>query len=112
MADYGTWTAQLRKGVIELLVLALLKRKGHLHGYGIVQQLDSLGDLIAGVSTVYPVLKRLEADGLVLAAWGEGGDAGRRKYYSITGQGEEFLTEGTRQFDALHEAFMGIGGAR
>jgi len=110
MDAYGPWLAQLRKGVVELLVLALLRSRGPLHGYGIVQELEELGDLIAGVSTVYPVLKRLEADALVAASWGEGGDAGRRKYYEITPAGEQFLLEGSRQFDSLHASLGRIGG--
>jgi len=107
---YGPWLAQLRKGVIELLVLALLRSRGPLHGYGIVQDLEALGDLVAGVSTVYPVLKRLEADALVAASWGAGDEAGRRKYYTITPEGLVFLDEGTCQFDALHAALGTIGG--
>lgn len=112
MPDFTTWLTQLRKGVVELLVLALLKRSDPLHGYAIVQELEGQGDLVAGLSTIYPVLKRLEADGLVSAAWGEAGDAGRRKDYSITAEGERFLAEGTAQFDALHSALKEMGGAR
>jgi PadR family transcriptional regulator PadR len=107
---YGPWLAQLRKGVVELLVLALLRARGPLHGYGIVQELEELGDLIAGVSTVYPVLKRLEADALVAASWGAGDEAGRRKNYAITPAGQQFLDEGARQFDELHSALGRIGG--
>ena len=110
MDAYGPWLAQLRKGVVELLILALLRSRGPLHGYGIVQELEELGDLIAGVSTVYPVLKRLEADALVAASWGAGDEAGRRKNYAITPAGESFLDEGTRQFDELHSALGRIGG--
>jgi PadR family transcriptional regulator, regulatory protein PadR len=106
------WLAQLRKGVVELLVLALLRARGPLHGYGIVQALEESGDLIAGVSTVYPVLKRLEADGLLDAAWGAGDEAGRRRNYAITDAGERFLEDGSRQFDELHAALGRIGGAR
>jgi len=109
---YASWLAQLRKGVVELLVLALLRSEGPLHGYAIVQELESRGDLVAGVSTVYPVLKRLEADALVTASWGSGDEAGRRKYYSITDAGGRFLDEGSRQFDDLHAALGKIGGTR
>lgn len=112
MDAYGPWLAQLRKGVVELLVLALLRARGPLHGYGIVQELEALGDLVAGVSTVYPVLKRLESDELVAASWGAGDEAGRRKNYEITAAGERFLEEGTRQFDELHAALGTIGGNR
>lgn len=112
MDAFGPWLAQLRKGVVELLVLSLLRARGPLHGYGIVQELEELGDLVAGVSTVYPVLKRLEADALVSSSWGEGTEAGRRKYYAITPAGASFLDEGARQFDDLHAALGRIGGDR
>lgn len=108
---YASWLAQLRKGVVELLVLALLRAEGPLHGYAIVQELEERGDLVAGVSTVYPVLKRLESDHLVTSSWGVGEEAGRRKYYALTSGGRAFLEEGTRQFDDLHTALARIGGS-
>jgi PadR family transcriptional regulator PadR len=108
---YASWLAQLRKGVVELLVLALLRSSGPLHGYAIVQELEERGDLVAGLSTVYPILKRLETDALVTASWGAGDEAGRRKYYAITDAGARFLVEGARQFDDLHAALGRIGGS-
>jgi PadR family transcriptional regulator, regulatory protein PadR len=108
---YGSWLTQLRKGVVELLVLGLLDARGALHGYGIVQELEEIGDLVAGVSTVYPVLKRLEADGLVVAAWGAEEDgAARRKYYEITDAGAAFLVAGRAQWDTLDRAMRGLEG--
>ena len=111
MDAYGSWLTQLRKGVVELLVLGLLDARGALHGYGIVQELQEIGELVAGVSTVYPVLKRLEADGLVAAAWGAEEDgAARRKYYEITVDGATFLAAGRAQWDTLDRAMRGLEG--
>lgn len=111
MDAYGSWVTQLRKGVVELLVLGLLQARGPLHGYGIVQELEEIGDLVAGVSTVYPVLKRLEADGLVAASWGEEEDGtARRKYYEITRDGAAFLQVGREQWKALDRAMLGLEG--
>jgi len=108
---YGSWLTQLRKGVVELLVLGLLDARGPLHGYGIVQELQEIGELVAGVSTVYPVLKRLETDGLVAAAWGAEEDgAARRKYYEITEAGATFLAAGRAQWDTLDRAMRGLEG--
>jgi PadR family transcriptional regulator PadR len=108
---YGSWLTQLRKGVVELLVLGLLEARGALHGYGIVQDLQQIGDLVAGVSTVYPVLKRLEADGLVTASWGAGENgAARRKYYEITASGSAFLAAGRTQWQGLDRAMRGLEG--
>ncbi|HEX5217492.1 MAG TPA: PadR family transcriptional regulator [Vicinamibacterales bacterium] len=60
--------------------------------------------------TVYPVLSRLERDGLVKSTWEEESDAhaaGRpaRRYYKVTPAGEKALREATAQYQALVPAF-------
>lgn len=111
MADaFSSWTAQLRKGVVELLVLELLRARGRLHGYAIVQELQELGELVAGVSTVYPVLKRLEADGLVSASWDTGGGGNPRKYYEVTADGISFLGDARTEWKTLDDAMHQLRG--
>jgi PadR family transcriptional regulator, regulatory protein PadR len=106
--ELGRWVIQLRKGVIELLVLRLLARKGELHGYAIVKELQSIGELVAGESTVYPVLKRLEADGLLVSRWVESGGSTRRRYYLVSESGEAFLREANREWGALVASMRSI----
>ena len=85
--------AQLKRGVIEACVLKLLTR-GDSYGYLLSRD---VADIIAlSESTLYPVLKRLEASGSVESYTREHG--GRlRKYYRITQKGhlaiEDFLLE-------------------
>ena len=111
MADaYASWLAQLRKGVVEMLVLGLLESAGPLHGYGIVQELEQLGELVAGVSTVYPVLKRLENDGLVTASWDTAAAGNPRKYYAITDEGATFLNRARGEWDAVDGAMRKLRG--
>lgn len=113
MADaFSSWVAQLRKGVVELLVLELLRARGSLHGYAIVQALQELGELVAGVSTVYPVLKRLEADRLVKASWDTGGGGNPRKYYEITPEGTSFLAAARAEWAALDDAMRLLKGEK
>jgi PadR family transcriptional regulator, regulatory protein PadR len=95
------WLIQVRKGVVELLVLRLLSIRGELHGYAIVKELLSLGPLVAGESTVYPVLKRLEADGMLVSRWVASESGPPRKYYSLSTDGARFLAEAQRQWDSL-----------
>lgn len=110
MDNTNQWLVQLRKGVVELLVLRLLALRGELHGYAIVKELLSLGRLVAGESTVYPVLKRLESDGLLDSRW-VGAEAGPpRKYYTVTETGHEFLHEARREWDALVESMSRLEG--
>ena len=113
MADaFASWVAQLRKGVVELLVLELLRARGRLHGYAIVQELQELGELVAGVSTVYPVLKRLETDRLVKATWDTKGGGNPRKYYEITPEGTTFLSAARLEWTALDEAMRTLKGEK
>ena len=99
--DTSQWLAQLRKGVVELLVLRLVALRGELHGYAIVRELRALGDLIAGESTVYPVLRRLESDGLLKSRWVESEAGPPRKYYMLSDTGSIFLEEAQREWDAV-----------
>ena len=110
MDPLASWLAQTRKGIVELFVLELLHRRGPMHGYGIVQALDELGDLVAGLSTVYPVLKRLEADGLVNAAWETGAPGNPRKYYELTPEGATFLTRAQAEWHRIGQAMDALRG--
>jgi PadR family transcriptional regulator PadR len=106
----ASWVAQTRKGIVELFVLELLSRRGRMHGYGIVQALDQLGDLVAGLSTVYPVLKRLEADRLVSASWDTGTPGNPRKYYELTPEGAVFLARAQSEWRRIGDAMDTLMG--
>ena len=60
----GSWETQLRKGVVDLAVLATIGH-GETYGYHIVERLHRLEGLALTESTVYPVLTRLARDGLL-----------------------------------------------
>lgn len=101
--NLGSWSTQLRKGVVELMILLLVRQRA-LYGYAIVRELKQRGSLVAGEGTVYPVLRRLEADGLVSASWSDEGPQGARKYYRITREGESFLSRAWVEWTAVAEA--------
>ena len=80
------WERQVHKGWLELAILASLWQ-GKLYGLEILRQLESDSDLVLAEGTIYPILNRLKADGLVEAKWVER-DAGHpRKYYWLTAVG-------------------------
>jgi PadR family transcriptional regulator PadR len=86
------WEVQLRKGCLELAILAALW-DGKLYGLEILRRLESDSDLIVSEGTVYPLLSRLKARGLVRSEWVES-DAGHpRKYYVLTAAGKERARE-------------------
>ena len=81
--------ASLRRGLVEFCALAIL-RDGPTYGLDMARRLESDG-LIAGESTLYPMLARLLASGLAESEWLES-EAGRpRKYYTLTPKGHEAL---------------------
>ena len=86
------WEVQLRKGCLELAILATLW-SGKLYGLEILRRLESDSDLIVSEGTVYPLLSRLKALGLVRSEWIES-DAGHpRKYYALTTAGKHRAVE-------------------
>jgi PadR family transcriptional regulator PadR len=83
------WEVQLRKGCLELAILAALW-DGKLYGLEILRRLKSDSDLIVSEGTIYPLLSRLKALGLVRSEWVVESDAGHpRKYYVLTPAGKQ-----------------------
>ena len=90
---------------VTALLLAILQ-KGPSYGYAIIQEVRALsgGDLEWSEGMLYPVLHRLEDQGLI-EAYEERGDTGRkRKYYRLRPDGRRALAEERRQWDVVHAA--------
>ncbi len=100
---------QLKKGVLELCVLALLSR-GDTYGYEIASRLaDGIG---MGEGTVYPLMRRMQADGLVATYLVESASGPSRKYYRLTDVGRDrHETQRTEwsAFSAAVDAILGGG---
>lgn len=86
---------QMKKGVLDMLVLRLLKSEAK-YGYQIIQEMrEKSGEIfLLKDGMLYPVLYRLEDDGLVVSRWSEAvGKQVPRKYYEITEEGKRALGE-------------------
>lgn len=83
--------AQMRKGVLEYCILAILSR-GEAYPSDILERLKE-ARMIVVEGTVYPLLMRLKNGGLLVYRWEESTSGPPRKYYSITDEGRNFLTE-------------------
>lgn len=77
---------QYKKGVLELCVLALLK-KHDCYGYEISEYLSNHIDIADG--TVYPILRKLKSDGVLTTYLQEESGGPPRKYYSLTDLGKQ-----------------------
>jgi len=86
------------------IVLAILS-EGESYGYAIIKRVDELsgGELKWTDGMLYPVLHRLDRNGLVKASWGRSESGRRRKYYRITDQGSEELANQQRQWKVVSE---------
>lgn len=101
-----------KKGSAELLVLSLLEDQPR-HGYDICRliQLRSGGALKFHVTSLYPLLHRLEEDGWINGRWVEKPEQRRRRYYQLTPQGRKALRakqQGWRDFVAAIGRITGI----
>jgi PadR family transcriptional regulator len=88
----ANWTTQMRKGLLELCVLAALKGQ-RMYGYDIVKRLAVTPGLVMGEGTVYPILSRFKKEGLVETTLSESPEGPARKYYQLTARGRLLLTK-------------------
>jgi PadR family transcriptional regulator, regulatory protein PadR len=86
--DNGKLVADLRRGVLVLAVLSQLRARQY--GYSLRQALDA-GGMPVEEGTLYPLLRRLEAQGVLESAWNTDGAAPRR-YYWLSADGLSLLT--------------------
>jgi transcriptional regulator len=81
-----------KRGSAELLVLSLLEAQPR-HGYDISKLIEIRSDglLSFHVTSLYPLLHRLENDGLIEGKWVEKAEQRRRRYYRLTATGRQVL---------------------
>lgn len=93
---------QLRRGVLEHCVLALLRQRER-YGYDLVTELSQAG-LVASEGTVYPLLSRLRKEELVATSWQESPSGPPRRYYALTARGSQALAEFTVSWAELRRS--------
>lgn len=98
---------QLKKGALELCVLALLS-KADSYAYEIASRLaDSIG---MGEGTIYPLMRRLQTDGLVETYLVESSSGPSRKYYRLTEAGKASFNSQKSAWTSFSGAVAGILG--
>jgi len=85
------WDVQLRKGSLELVILAALKSR-KLYGLELLKLLHNFETMQITEGTLYPLLDRLKRDGQITANWIQEGENRPRKYYQLTEQGDQKLS--------------------
>lgn len=88
---------ELRRGTLILLVLSQMKEPTY--GYNLVKKLNDR-DIPMDANTLYPLMRRLEGQGLLKSQW-DTGEGKPRKYYQITPEGMEVLEKTKKYWDTF-----------
>jgi PadR family transcriptional regulator, regulatory protein PadR len=101
------WNIQARKGVLELCILNVLNGE-RLYGYDIVKRLRVVDGLVITEGTIYPILSRFRAQGLVAVDLEESSGGPARKYYKLTQRGEAMLSRMNAMWDLIEAGIKNL----
>ena len=89
------------QGTLALMVLKTLDVLGPQHGWGIARRIEQIsGDLLAvNQGTLYPLLLKLEQEGLIASEWGASENNRRARFYRLTAAGRKQLQAETREWE-------------
>ena len=99
-----SYITELRRGSLILAVLGSLK--GTHYGYSLLRQLQERG-LDIEANTLYPLMRRLEQQGLLTSSW-DTSESRPRKYYTISSDGSKLLSELLCEWDRLERQIAAI----
>ena len=101
------WQTQLRKGLLDIVILNFL-RHGRGHGYEMVQKLKRIAGLRIREGNIYPILARLQTDGLVTSFSEPSQDGPPRKYFELTKSGQKVLGDMNEHWDMIIKSITSI----
>ena len=109
--DEGDWNLELTRAALPQAVLAVLSH-GESHGYAIAEILRQSGFTRIKGGTLYPLLKRLEDQGLVVHSWQHDQSGPGRKQFAITEQGRNKLEDSAAAWQHISTALNEIRSTR
>ena len=101
----------LTKNCNEALILAILF-KGKKHGYELAIEIEELsaGYFKFNHGTLYPILHKLEKEGLIKGNWKQEGPKRKRKYYTLTAKGKKHVNSQEQEWQNFFNHFFNIVG--
>ena len=94
---------ELRRGTLSIAVLSQLSKEEY--GYSLLKALSDKG-LDVDQSTLYPLLRRLESQGLLQSDWRIVDEARPRRYYVISAQGKAVLSKLKQEWSVMAETLQ------
>jgi PadR family transcriptional regulator PadR len=98
---------ELLRGVLDLCLLAVME-EGPAYGYEMTKRLRARGLSIVGEGSIYPLLGRLERDGLVETHRAASNGGPPRKYYEASSEGRATLAVGASEWRAARDAIDAV----
>jgi PadR family transcriptional regulator, regulatory protein PadR len=109
MATSERRRTELLRGVLDLCLLAVMQ-EGPAYGYEMTKRLRARGLSIVGEGSIYPLLGRLERDGLVETYRSASNGGPPRKYYRASADGQTMLAAGITEWRAARDAVDAVLG--
>jgi len=102
-------SSELLKGTLKTIVLKLLKENGRMYGYDMTRKVEDLteGKINLTYGALYPVLYKLERDGILITE-SENFNNRIRIYYSLTPKGDSVVAEKIRELNEFIESLQRI----
>lgn len=100
---------QLLRGVLDLCLLAVME-EGPAYGYEMTKRLRARGLSMVGEGSIYPLLARLEREGLVETERAASNGGPPRKYYRPSREGRRALAAGVAEWQAARDALDAVLG--
>ena len=93
------------QGTLALMVLKTLDVMGSLHGYGIARRIEQIsgGLLSVNQGSLYPVLLKLEQEGVITSGWGASENNRKARFYRLTRAGRKRLRAESRNWHQTAE---------
>jgi PadR family transcriptional regulator len=111
--DVRMLARELKKGSAELIILSVVEDRAR-HGYEISKLIESRsgGELTFHVASLYPLLYRLEERGWLRGKWVEKAGERRRRFYSLTAEGQRVLRRQRETWKKFVESIALITGVQ
>jgi len=102
--------SSLLSGFYAVIILALIARYGPIYGYRIMKMIGekSSGFFNPSESTIYTILGAMEKEGIIESFWALAGEKVPRKYYKLSDEGKEVLSELVEHVDRFLKALNDI----
>lgn len=95
--------AQLRRGVLEYCVMALLRDEER-YAFDLVRELAGMDGMVISEGTIYPMLARMRRDGSVETTWRESPSGPPRRYYRLSAAGRKAFREFKKEWSTFRQA--------